>query len=111
MIDANALQPLVQVSQSSWNLSLAARQIELARLWADELAKPRNADPKRLLRYGFKIYRRAHPAGSTTTSTSRACSQRNSHRWIEVRLAPDKTSEFIMQTTCWSSLVPRSDDA
>ena len=24
--------------------------------WADEIAKPRNADPKRLLRYGFKVY-------------------------------------------------------
>jgi hypothetical protein len=63
MIDANALQPLVQVSQSSWNLSLAARQIELARLWADELAKPRNADPKRLLRYGFKVYSQADEDG------------------------------------------------
>jgi hypothetical protein len=63
MIDANALQPLVQVSQSSWNLSLAARQIELARLWADELAKPRHADPKRLLRYGFKVYSQADEDG------------------------------------------------
>src|ERR1700744_6567135 len=56
MFDPNALQHLVQVSQSSRTLSLAARQIELARLWADELAKPRHADPKRLLRYGFKVY-------------------------------------------------------
>jgi len=31
-------------------------QIELLRFWTDELAKPRNADPKRLLRYGYKIY-------------------------------------------------------
>ncbi|HEY4922652.1 MAG TPA: hypothetical protein VII40_21310 [Xanthobacteraceae bacterium] len=63
MIDANAIQPLVQVSQASWNLSLAARQIELARLWADELAKPRHADPKRLLRYGFKVYSQADEDG------------------------------------------------
>jgi hypothetical protein len=63
MIDANALQPLVQVNQAIWNLSLAARQIELARLWADELAKPRHADPKRLLRYGFKVFSQADEDG------------------------------------------------
>jgi hypothetical protein len=63
MIDANALQPLVQVSQASRTLSLAARQIELAQLWADELAKPRHADPKRLLRYGFKVYSQADEDG------------------------------------------------
>lgn len=32
------------------------RQIELQRYWDHELAKPRNADPKRLLRHGFKVY-------------------------------------------------------
>ena len=32
------------------------RQLDLQRYWDDELAKPRNADPKRLLRYGFKVY-------------------------------------------------------
>jgi hypothetical protein len=63
MTDAQALQPLIQVSQASWNLSLAARQIELARLWADELAKPRHADPKRLLRYGFKMYSQSDEDG------------------------------------------------
>ena len=28
----------------------------MLRYWDDELAKPRNTDPKRLLRYGFKMY-------------------------------------------------------
>src|SRR5580704_7051947 len=32
------------------------RQFELQRYWDLELAKPRNADPKRLLRHGFKVY-------------------------------------------------------
>ncbi len=32
------------------------RQFELQRYWDHELAKPRHADPKRLLRYGFKLY-------------------------------------------------------
>jgi Methyltransferase FkbM domain len=33
-----------------------AMQLEVARVWDAEIAKPRHADPKRLLRYGFKIY-------------------------------------------------------
>jgi hypothetical protein len=33
-----------------------AMQLEIARAWDAEIAKPRHADPKRLLRYGFKIY-------------------------------------------------------
>jgi hypothetical protein len=31
-------------------------QIEVLRAWDEEIAKPRHADPKRLLRYGFKVY-------------------------------------------------------
>ena len=33
-----------------------AMQLEIARAWDAEIAKPRHADPKRLLRHGFKIY-------------------------------------------------------
>ena len=31
-------------------------QLLIARAWEEEIAKPRHADPKRLLRYGFKTY-------------------------------------------------------
>jgi hypothetical protein len=31
-------------------------QIEVLRSWNEELAKPRHADPRRLVRYGFKVY-------------------------------------------------------
>lgn len=31
-------------------------QMEAVRAWEEEIAKPRNADPRRLLRYGFKVY-------------------------------------------------------
>ena len=31
-------------------------QLDVQRYWAEELAKPRNSSPKRLLRYGFKVY-------------------------------------------------------
>jgi len=33
-----------------------ALQLKVLHAWEDEMAKPRHADPKRLLRYGFKIY-------------------------------------------------------
>jgi hypothetical protein len=33
-----------------------AIQLQVLRAWEDEMAKPRHADPKRLLRYGFKTY-------------------------------------------------------
>ena len=33
-----------------------AMQLDVLRAWDDEMAKPRHADPRRLLRYGFKIY-------------------------------------------------------
>jgi hypothetical protein len=33
-----------------------ALQLQVLRAWEDEIAKPRHADPRRLLRYGFKMY-------------------------------------------------------
>ncbi|MBV9561088.1 MAG: hypothetical protein JOY90_11605 [Bradyrhizobium sp.] len=56
MSDANLLQSLVQISNYHALRSDQGLQMQLQRFWADELAKPRNADPKRLLRYGFKMY-------------------------------------------------------
>src|SRR5215475_6955019 len=38
------------------NFSSAMVQMELQRFWAEILREPRYADPKRLLRYGFKVY-------------------------------------------------------
>ena len=38
------------------NFSAAMVQMNLQRFWAETLAEPRYADPKRLLRYGFKVY-------------------------------------------------------
>jgi hypothetical protein len=33
-----------------------AAQLQVLRAWDEEIAKPRHADPKRLVRYGFKVY-------------------------------------------------------
>src|SRR6516164_6980128 len=56
MSDANFLQTLVQLNNFHAARTDQGIQMQLHRFWADELAKPRNADPKRLLRYGFKVY-------------------------------------------------------
>jgi hypothetical protein len=37
-------------------LSDYAMQLQVLRAWDEEMAKPRHADPQRLLRYGFKVY-------------------------------------------------------
>lgn len=56
MADDTTLEELLR-----WQRIGAQRQLEMLRIqylqyWEAEMAKPRNANPKRLLRYGFKIY-------------------------------------------------------
>ena len=53
---AEALNKLVHHQTASWARLDQLLQIELLNAWSDELAKPRHADPKRLVRYGFKVY-------------------------------------------------------
>jgi hypothetical protein len=56
MSDSEIFKHLLEHAQFNtprWDLF---RQLDLQRYWDDELAKPRNTDPKRLLRYGFKVY-------------------------------------------------------
>jgi hypothetical protein len=55
-MDDKIFQQQLQAAQFSAHVSSAQLQVLVQRFWADELAKPRNADPKRLLRYGFKVY-------------------------------------------------------
>jgi hypothetical protein len=50
------LQELLRWTQANANVLMAALQVDLSRLWMEEMARPRHADPKRLLRYGFKVY-------------------------------------------------------
>jgi hypothetical protein len=56
MSDQNLLQQLIQNSYYSAIRSEQTLQLDLMRYRSDELAKPRHNDPKRLLRYGFKVY-------------------------------------------------------
>jgi hypothetical protein len=63
MSDSDALQRLIQISQFNATRSDELRQMELLRYWADELARPRYVDAKRLLRYGFKVYSQSDEDG------------------------------------------------
>jgi hypothetical protein len=56
MSDQNLLQQLIQNTYYSALRSEQTLQLDLMRYRTDELAKPRHNDPKRLLRYGFKVY-------------------------------------------------------
>jgi hypothetical protein len=46
----------LQAAQFGVHMTAAQLHVLVQRFWADELATPRNADPKRLLRHGFKVY-------------------------------------------------------
>ena len=57
------LQQIAQIANFSAFRSDLTLQLDLARFWADEIAKPRNAHPKRLLRHGFKVFSQADEDG------------------------------------------------
>jgi hypothetical protein len=53
---SNALKRLIEVENLAATRLDQLTQVGLLRSWHEELEKPRHADPKRLLRYGFKVY-------------------------------------------------------
>ena len=55
-MNENLVKQQMQVMQFGAHVASAQLQVLVQRLWMEELAKPRNADPKRLLRYGFKVF-------------------------------------------------------
>ena len=63
MIDANAFQQLIQIARLNLDLSAHWRRMDVERYRAQELATPRYADPKRLVRHGFKVYSQADEDG------------------------------------------------
>lgn len=56
MIDPKTVQQFLQLTHLNYTLSSFARHMDILRFRDEELAKPRHHDPKRLLRYGFKMY-------------------------------------------------------
>src|SRR5262245_27350375 len=56
MTDSERIRQIAALLQSNADQARYLAQMEVLRAWSDEIAKPRNADPKRLIRYGFKVY-------------------------------------------------------
>ena len=56
MSDADLLRQLLSWTRFAANLQSEKLKMEFAKYWSDQMAEPRYADPKRLLRYGFKTY-------------------------------------------------------
>ena len=56
MNDTDLLRQILSWTRATANWQSERFKIEFLRYWADELDKPRNSNPKRLLRYGFKTF-------------------------------------------------------
>jgi hypothetical protein len=56
MTDKDFQDELLELAQISARASSLNLRLNIQRFWSEELAKPRNADPKRLLRYGAKVF-------------------------------------------------------
>jgi hypothetical protein len=63
MSDSEALKQLVQLAGFNTSRLEHLGQLDLLRYWTNELATPRYANPKRLLRYGFKVYSQSDEDG------------------------------------------------
>src|SRR5213595_496662 len=56
MIDKDFQDELLELAQIQARAASLTLRLNVQRFWSEELAKPRYADPKRLLRYGYKVY-------------------------------------------------------
>lgn len=63
MIDPSILKQFVSIAQHTHEQMLTRLQIDAERYRLQELATPRYADPKRLLRHGFKVYSQSDEDG------------------------------------------------
>lgn len=63
MVDPNALQLLTQLTHLNYDMLLSWRRLDIERYRTQELAMPRYAEPKRLVRHGFKVYSQSDEDG------------------------------------------------
>jgi len=56
MIDTQSTQQILALLNRLGDLSRYAMSMSVQRCWNEEIARPRHADPRRLLRYGFKVF-------------------------------------------------------
>ena len=63
MVERTFQNELLEISRIHARSSSMRLRIQLQRFWSDELATPRYADPKRLLRYGAKVFSQSDEDG------------------------------------------------
>lgn len=63
MIDQKTFQQLLVIAHHTYDQMLAMRRMDAERYRLQELATPRYADPKRLIRHGFKVYSQSDEDG------------------------------------------------
>src|SRR5262245_10338826 len=56
MSEPDLMRQLLAVARYTANVESQRLQMEFAKFWSDEMEKPRYANRKRLLKYGFKMY-------------------------------------------------------
>jgi len=56
MTDTESTQRILALLSRLDDLSRYAMSMSVQRCWNDEIARPRHADPRRLLRHGFKVF-------------------------------------------------------
>jgi hypothetical protein len=56
MTETDTTAQILALLRKQAEQSRYATQMHVQRAWEDEMAKPRNADPKRLVRHGYKVY-------------------------------------------------------
>ncbi|HYE52387.1 MAG TPA: hypothetical protein VEB20_22515 [Azospirillaceae bacterium] len=61
--DVEILTQLRNLLLLSHNQNSSSQQLALHQFWSQEMEKPRNREPKRLLRHGFKMYSQADEDG------------------------------------------------
>ena len=54
--DVSPQEELLELTQIAARAASLNLRLNIQRFWSEELAKPRYADPKRLHRYGAKIF-------------------------------------------------------
>jgi hypothetical protein len=63
LTDQNTLQQLVLIAHHTYDQTVLMRRIDAERYRLQEMEMPRYADPKRLVRHGFKVYSQSDEDG------------------------------------------------
>ena len=80
MTDPDSLQELVRLLRRHAELTRYATQMQVLDSWSREIDRPRNANPKRLARHGYKVFSQNDEDGITFEIRRNKC-MRDRH-WV-----------------------------